>query len=207
MATTFPISSQPHVARRLDLPLSRRRRAAGERLGRGLSRRGRAGRDPRRPGRLDPGRLAGDRGSHSIPPRASSRFATPAASIWAAHQERRRAWPRRRPGGAKTRWSRAPEADVSVRILPPAGYAFARRLRDGATLAEAAEALTVPDRLRDPSRRPRRVRRSRFDHRWRPPMSAGAAAPSARALQSVARFTRALFGLVPASLALARSCG
>ncbi len=38
-----------------------------------------------------------------------------------------------------------PEADVSVRILPPCGYAFAKRLQEGATLAEAAETLPDPD--------------------------------------------------------------
>ncbi len=38
-----------------------------------------------------------------------------------------------------------PEADVSVRILPPGGYVFARRLEEGATLAEAAGALPDHD--------------------------------------------------------------
>ena len=38
-----------------------------------------------------------------------------------------------------------PEADVSVRILPPGGYIFAKRLEEGATLAEAAAALPDPD--------------------------------------------------------------
>ena len=37
-----------------------------------------------------------------------------------------------------------PEADVSIRILPPAGYAFVRRLEEGATFAEAAETLPDP---------------------------------------------------------------
>jgi hypothetical protein len=34
---------------------------------------------------------------------------------------------------------------VSVRVLPPAGYVFAKRLEKGATLSEAAEALPDPD--------------------------------------------------------------
>ncbi len=34
-----------------------------------------------------------------------------------------------------------PEAEVTVRVLPAGGYVFARRLEDGATLAEAAESL------------------------------------------------------------------
>jgi hypothetical protein len=38
-----------------------------------------------------------------------------------------------------------PEADVSVRVLPPAGYIFAKRLEEGATLAAAAAALPDPD--------------------------------------------------------------
>ena len=38
-----------------------------------------------------------------------------------------------------------PEADVSVTVLPAGGYAFAARLHEGATLAEAAEGLSNPD--------------------------------------------------------------
>jgi hypothetical protein len=72
------------------------------------------------------------------------RFAAPAASIWAAHQ-----------GDAKPvtpqHWQVEealvvrPDADVAVHILPPGGYAFAARLREGATLTDAAEALSNPD--------------------------------------------------------------
>jgi len=69
------------------------------------------------------------------------RFATPAASIWASQRDGPAAPPR---GQGEDVLVTRPEADVSVRILPVAGYAFAGRLRDGATLAEAAEAL--PDR-------------------------------------------------------------
>jgi Putative DNA-binding domain len=68
------------------------------------------------------------------------RFATPAASIWASHQGD--AEP-----AAPTDWIgedallTRPDCDVKVRILPPLGYEFALRLREGATLAEAAEAM------------------------------------------------------------------
>ncbi len=90
-----------------------------------------------------------------------------------------------------------------MRILPPDGDAFARRLSDGATLAEAAEALPDPDDFGTHFVGLVAVRRRRLDHSWRTPMSAEAAAPLATPLSNpVARFTRALFGLVPASLAL-----
>ena len=65
------------------------------------------------------------------------RCATPAASIWAAHQGAQE--PR-----APTHWSgedvliARPNADVGVRILPPGGFDFARHLRDGETIAAAA---------------------------------------------------------------------
>jgi len=69
-------------------------------------------------------------------------LATPAASVWAAHQDG--AEPAEPPiwRGESVLVTRA-EADVAVRILPPEGAVFARRLGDGATLAEAAE--TLPD--------------------------------------------------------------
>src|SRR5271166_2610237 len=72
------------------------------------------------------------------------RFATPAASIWAAHQGDAEPAPpdrRQREDALVTR----PGADVSVAVLPPGGYVFAARLQEGATLAEAAEALSNPD--------------------------------------------------------------
>jgi hypothetical protein len=60
----------------------------------------------------------------------------PAASIWAGHQGE---------GDAKApdHWrgeeilATRPAAEVSVRVLPAAGYAFARALQTGATLGEA----------------------------------------------------------------------
>ena len=68
------------------------------------------------------------------------RFLTPAASIWASHQGD--AEP-----AAPTDWIgedallTRPDCDVKVRILPPLGYEFALRLREGATLVEAAAAM------------------------------------------------------------------
>ncbi len=51
----------------------------------------------------------------------------------------------RRSGRREDALIARPEADVSVHVLPPDGYAFAARLSDGATFAEAAEALSNPD--------------------------------------------------------------
>ena len=71
------------------------------------------------------------------------RFATPAASLWAAAQE----------GGLPAALNEAtgedalvtrPGCDVSVRVLPPLGFDFARLLREGARLAGAAEAMDDP---------------------------------------------------------------
>ena len=75
------------------------------------------------------------------------RFVTPAASIWASHQSGAEpvapsAWI-----GEDALITR-PDCDVSVRILPPLAYGFAWRLREGATLLEAA--LTVNDPKFDP---------------------------------------------------------
>jgi hypothetical protein len=72
------------------------------------------------------------------------RFATPAASIWAAFQSDSRPVPPGRSQGEDVLLVR-PEADVSVHVLPPGGYAFATRLRDGSTLAGAADALPSPE--------------------------------------------------------------
>ena len=38
-----------------------------------------------------------------------------------------------------------PEAEVLVRVLPPAAYDFGARLREGATLLEAAHSVNSPD--------------------------------------------------------------
>ncbi|HZZ60227.1 MAG TPA: DNA-binding domain-containing protein [Roseiarcus sp.] len=94
-------------------------------------------------------------------------FASPAASIWASRQNGAEPAPppdtpstdprALRPGGRAVPLARnaeadrgedvlvaRPEADVSIRILPTAGYVFAKRLEEGATLAEAAAALPDP---------------------------------------------------------------
>lgn len=67
------------------------------------------------------------------------RFAHPAASIWAAHQGPGEPRP---PDAwrAEDALIARPEADVSVRTLPPGGWAFAAALFAGAPLGEAAEA-------------------------------------------------------------------
>ncbi len=72
------------------------------------------------------------------------RFATPAASIWAAHQGDAEPRPLERWQGEDALVTR-PEADVSVTVLPAGGYAFGARLHEGATLAEAAKDLSNPD--------------------------------------------------------------
>ena len=72
------------------------------------------------------------------------RFATPAASIWAAYQHGAEPAPLERRQGEDVLVVRR-DADVAVHILPPGGYAFAARLSEGATLADAAEALSNPD--------------------------------------------------------------
>jgi hypothetical protein len=71
------------------------------------------------------------------------RLATPAASIWASYQDD--AEPVPHPEQEEDVLIARPEADVSVRILPDCGYAFAKRLKEGATLAEAVETLPHPD--------------------------------------------------------------
>ncbi len=91
---------------------------------------------------LEPARLAGARTGFHPAARLLS-FATPAASIWASRQEGAESAPPPRFQGEDVLVAR-PEADVSVRVLPPAGFAFASRLSDGATLAEAADALPDP---------------------------------------------------------------
>ena len=71
------------------------------------------------------------------------RLLTPAASAWAAHQD-----------GAdaaapitfipEDALITRPDCDVRVRVLPALAYDFARSLRDGATLMDAALALNDP---------------------------------------------------------------
>jgi hypothetical protein len=71
------------------------------------------------------------------------RLTTPAASIWASYQNG--AEPTPAPERGEDVLVARPDADVSVRILPPAGLVFAKRLQEGATLAEAAAAMPDPD--------------------------------------------------------------
>ena len=67
------------------------------------------------------------------------RFASPAASIWAAHQGDGEPRP---PDAWRSEDALVarPEAEVVVRVLPPGGFAFAGALLAGASLGEAAEA-------------------------------------------------------------------
>ena len=68
------------------------------------------------------------------------RFATPAASIWASAQEGAEPAASKRACAEDALIIR-PDCDVRVRVLPPLGYDFALRLREGATLIEAALAM------------------------------------------------------------------
>lgn len=68
------------------------------------------------------------------------RFATPAASIWAAHQGEGEPAPPEVWAPEDALVTR-PDADVLVRALPPGGYEFFAALRDRATLGEAAAPL------------------------------------------------------------------
>jgi hypothetical protein len=70
------------------------------------------------------------------------RFSTPAASIWASAQSGGPAAPIN--GTPEDALVTRPDADVSVRVLPPLGYDFALRLWNGATLIDAALALADP---------------------------------------------------------------
>ena len=65
------------------------------------------------------------------------RFATPAASLWAAHQVEGAPAPPERWEPEDALVTR-PHAEVFVRTLPPGGYDLFAALRDGAMLGEAA---------------------------------------------------------------------
>ena len=86
-----------------------------------------------------PERLAGLRVSFH-PAARLVRMATPAASIWAAHQGEGEPAPPSRWGPEDALVTR-PEAQVCVRALPEGGYELFAALRGGATLGEAAEPL------------------------------------------------------------------
>ncbi len=71
------------------------------------------------------------------------RLAVPAASVWASWQPG--AEPAAsEPAGAEDALITRPDCDVRVRVLPPLGYDFALRLREGATLVEAVAAVNDP---------------------------------------------------------------
>jgi len=70
------------------------------------------------------------------------RCATPAASIWAAHQSSDEPKAPEHWRGEDVLIAR-PLADVSVRVLPPDGFDFARALQKGETIGAAAATVTV----------------------------------------------------------------
>ncbi len=71
------------------------------------------------------------------------RFASPAASVWASAQSCDQAAAPAEASGEDVLITR-PDCEVRVRVLPPLGYDFAVRLREGATLIEAVQALNDP---------------------------------------------------------------
>jgi hypothetical protein len=71
------------------------------------------------------------------------RFLTPAASLWASAQQSDPSAPSIEGAGEDALITR-PDCDVQVRVLPPIAYDFALRLREGATLIEAAAAVNEP---------------------------------------------------------------
>jgi hypothetical protein len=92
---------------------------------------------------LGPDQLAGTR-IEFHPAARFLRFTTPAASIWAASQSCDGPAAPDRSIGEDALIAR-PGCDVSVRILPALAYDFASRLREGATLLEAALAADDPE--------------------------------------------------------------
>jgi Putative DNA-binding domain len=71
------------------------------------------------------------------------RFATPAATLWASAQSSDDPVALAEGYGEDALITR-PDCDVRVRVLPPLAYDFALRLREDATLIEAALALNDP---------------------------------------------------------------
>jgi Putative DNA-binding domain len=71
------------------------------------------------------------------------RFATPAATVWASAQSSDRPAALAEGPGEDALITR-PDCDVRVRVLPPGGYDFALKMREGATLIEALTALDDP---------------------------------------------------------------
>jgi hypothetical protein len=71
------------------------------------------------------------------------RFATPAASVWASAQSCDQP-AASEPASPEDALVTRPDCDVRVRVLPPLGYDFALRLREGATLMEAVAGVNDP---------------------------------------------------------------
>jgi hypothetical protein len=71
------------------------------------------------------------------------RFATPAASIWAAAQNPDHSVALTEAPSEDALITR-PDCDVRVRVLPPGGYDFALKMQEGATLIQAFTALDNP---------------------------------------------------------------
>jgi Putative DNA-binding domain len=71
------------------------------------------------------------------------RFATPAATVWASAQVSNGSVAPLEGLVEDTLITR-PDCDVRVRVLPPGGYDFALKMREGATLIEALTALDDP---------------------------------------------------------------
>jgi hypothetical protein len=71
------------------------------------------------------------------------RFATPAATVWASAQVSNGSVTPTEGLGEDALITR-PDCDVRVRGLPPGGYDFALKMREGATLMEAFTALDDP---------------------------------------------------------------
>lgn len=92
---------------------------------------------------LSPDELAGARIAFH-PAAHIMRFLAPAASIWALSQSGAGTAAPDSSIGEDALIAR-PDCDVSVRILPPLAYDFASRLREGATLIEAALAVDDPE--------------------------------------------------------------
>ena len=151
-----------------------------------------------------------ERGSPFTQPRGSCGFATPAASVWASAQVRQRPAAPTEGTGEDALITR-PDCDVRVRVLPPLGYDFALRMREGATLVEAAHGARRPGvRLRDPSGRIGRVRRRRLHHPRTAIMIADTAhAPALAPLNAIGRLTgarlRARSGMAAAARSAARA--
>ena len=131
------------------------------------------------------------------------RFATPAASVWASAQSSGGPAAPAQGTGEDALITR-PDCDVRVRVLPSLGYDFALRLREGATLIEAAAALNDPafdfgaHLVGLIELRRRRLHHPRTNVMTADDCTRNPLDPS----NPIARFTSLVFGLVPAWLPL-----